>query len=262
MLIQQSPKTPCEVAHSAADRSTNVYNKANIDSVLKKKFPDGIDTFTVEKGFAIYQRYKFLDPDNRYDTTYLPAIYADTATTIGTAGNIEITMDISGNVLVIATLHTHPSNGYAAQSVKDIFLLLENYSLPPTQKHRMRAACTFAPAYNGDTYSITVTDSAKAIAFLALQNQYLEGTHWNKTSEIGKVFDDAYDYFKNDDPDKKDFAYEMAMATVLTQFNAGVILSKRDTNGDFKPLVVNTSQVLVKQGRKSVTKTIYTPDCL
>jgi hypothetical protein len=47
------------------------------------------------------------------------------------------------------------------------------------------------------------------------------------------------------------------MAAVLTQFNTGVTLNKRDAAGNFKPIVVTTST-----DPNNPKKTIYTQICL
>jgi len=57
------------------------------------------------------------------------------------------------------------------------------------------------------------------------------------------------------------FAYEMAMAAVFSQFNTGITLNKRDFNGSFNPIVVNTT-VVPKQGMFKPAKTVYTQTCL
>ena len=53
----------------------------------------------------------------------------------------------------------------------------------------------------------------------------------------------------------------MAMAAVLKQFDAGVSLNKKDTNGNFKPIVINTT-VIPRQGLLKPEKTVYSQDCL
>lgn len=52
-------------------------------------------------------------------------------------------------------------------------------------------------------------------------------------------------------------AYGMATTAVLSQFNAGVTLNKKDANGKFKPIVVKATP-----DPKKPKKTIYTQDCL
>jgi len=49
----------------------------------------------------------------------------------------------------------------------------------------------------------------------------------------------------------------MAMAAVLTQFNVGVTLNKKDTAGNFKPLIVKTSNDPNRPRRR-----IYTQECI
>ena len=94
--------------------------------------------------------------------------------------------------------------------------------------------------------------------FTNTKSIFLDGAKWNETSNIGKAFKEAEKYFKNGDSTKTNYAYEMAMATVLKQFNAGVTLNKKDTNGNFKPIVVNT----IIANHNKPKKKQYVQDCL
>ena len=63
----------------------------------------------------------------------------------------------------------------------------------------------------------------------------------NKTSTIGKAFKKAERHFLDlyrRDPNQNNRAYEMAMASVLSEFNTGITLSKKNDQGNFRPLVV------------------------
>ncbi|MBS1631011.1 MAG: hypothetical protein JST10_00405 [Bacteroidetes bacterium] len=62
--------------------------------------------------------------------------------------------------------------------------------------------------------------------------------------------------FKNN-LNKTNLSYEMAMAAVLSQYNAGVTLNKKDANGNFNPIVVKSAP-----DPKKPKKTIYIQDCL
>ena len=92
-------------------------------------------------------------------------------------------------------------------------------------------------------------------------NQYLSGSKWNKYSEIGKAFDLAQEYYKElykNNANKNNLAYEMAMAVVLNEFNTGVVLHKKDLNGHFQPLIINTTTPNPAKPNKKV----YIQDCL
>lgn len=90
--------------------------------------------------------------------------------------------------------------------------------------------------------------------------QNLDSEKWKEDSDIGKAFEKAKGFYENNDPNKRNYAYEMAMAAVLKQYDVGVTLNKKDANGNFKPLVVNTL-VIPKQGLFKPEKTLYTSDC-
>jgi len=84
----------------------------------------------------------------------------------------------------------------------------------------------------------------------------------NETSNIGKAIKDAKNYFETkifkSNPNKDNLAYEMAMAAVLNEYNAGLTLDKKDANGNFKPIVVNTTIPNPNKPKKKV----YTQNCL
>ncbi|MCB0740830.1 MAG: hypothetical protein KDB92_07225 [Chitinophagaceae bacterium] len=123
----------------------------------------------------------------------------------------------------------------------------------------------FVIAANGNQYAITVPDSAKAIAFFSTKAAFLntDTNEWNYNSPIGKAFEDAYDHFEKnyknlDTTTRRNLAYEMAMATVLNSFNTGITLHKKDSNGNFKPIVVKT----VIPNPNKPKKKQYVQDCL
>jgi len=99
---------------------------------------------------------------------------------------------------------------------------------------------------NGSRYGITIIDWNKASSFLSTENSNLSGPAWNENSQIGKSFKKAIDYFdikfKNyDSITQKNLSYELAMATVLSEYNTGVALMKKNIDGKFLPLVVTIS---------------------
>lgn len=89
----------------------------------------------------------------------------------------------------------------------------------------------------------------------------MNGDKWNAASAIGIAFKDAQNYFLDiykDSANKRNLAYEMAMAAVLNQFNIGITLSKRDSSGNFKPIVVK--KVIPNPNKPK--KFTYVQDCL
>ncbi|MBK8773911.1 MAG: hypothetical protein WBB11_04600 [Ferruginibacter sp.] len=76
-------------------------------------------------------------------------------------------------------------------------------------------------AADSSRYAITVTDTLMAATFLTTMANYLDNCKWKESSAIGKAFKKAYVHFENGNPDKRNYAYDMAMAAVLNEFNTG-----------------------------------------
>jgi hypothetical protein len=242
---------PCFMARILAHQMDSIFIKSKADSVLATL--PSLATLNIEMGFPIIKTIR-INPLNVRDT--LVKGYHCGTVHSGTDSSVNYTYSLGRLERSVAALHTHPDSGYAAQSAKDVYLLIEE---------RLREGSdfigTFVAAANGSQYAITITNPYQATAFLATQSQYLLGTKWNKTSAIGIAFDLAYDYYADKvyqgHPNQTNLAYEMAMAAVLTQFNTGVTLNKRDAAGNFKPIVVTTST-----DPNNPKKTIYTQICL
>lgn len=246
------PQTPCEIAHAMAKKMDSVYARCNVDSVLAT-IPN-LNTQPLEKGWAMVKK-KITNPFNPADFTF--GNYFNGAIQTGTDSSLDIIQTLGSFQYVASFIHTHPPSGYAAQSAKDIYILLEN------KMEEVYLDGNMVAAYNGDKYAITITDPVKATAFYQTKNIFLSGRKWNENSTIGKVFKEAFDYlvtkqFKGNS-NKENLAYEMAMSAVLTQFNSGVTLNKKDpVTGKFKPLIVKTvTPDLTKPKKKE-----YITDCL
>ena len=183
--IEDEPQTPCEIAQNAAKKMDTLFNASKADSVLNT-IPN-LATETKEKGFAIYQNI-LINPFNPTDTSVTG--YSCGAVQTGTDSSILIEYIYNPNTKrPITWLHTHNKNGYSAQSAKDIYALLEDN----LSNSNFQGA--FVAAANGEQHAITITDPAKATAFLNTKSTYLDGTKWNENSEIGKAFKDAENYF-------------------------------------------------------------------
>jgi hypothetical protein len=245
------PQTPCEIAHAMAKKLDSLYTKCNVDSVLAS-IPN-LATEPKEKGWAMVKK-KFTNPYNPTIITF--GNYFNGAMQTGTDSSLEIIQTLGYLQYVACFIHTHPPSGYAAQSAKDIYQLLEDKMAGVYLDGDMVAA------YNGDKYAITITDSVKAAVFYQTKNIFLSGRKWNENSPIGKVFKIAKKDFENKykgNSNKENLAYEMAMSAVLTQFNSGVTLNKKDpATGKFKPLIVKT----VIPDPSKPKKKEYIQDCL
>lgn len=245
-----APEDPCVTAKNAARQMDSIYFMSKADSVLAS-IPN-LATEIKEKGFAVIKKLK-INPLDITDTTI--AGYTCTPISTGTDSSITISYTLGVLQYTAAALHTHPPIGYAAHSTKDIYDFLEGRI-----GEEAHFKGTFVAAFNGSQYALTITNPTQAANFLATKNQFLNGTKWNEDSEIGKAFKNASDYFEKkfkDDPNQTHLAYEMAMATVLTQYGAGLTLNKKDAAGNFMPIIV-----LTKPDPKKPKRTIYTQECL
>ena len=249
--LEEEPQQedPCTTAKNIARKMDSLFTKSKADSVLAA-IPD-LFTEKNEKGFPIIKKLK-INPYDVTDTSLVGYHSGDVHTGTTSSINYEFTLKVME--FQAGAVHTHPRDGYSAHSAFDIYNLIEKSAESPHYEG------SFVAAANGSQYVITITDATKANAFLSTKSQYLDSTKWKEDSEIGKAFDKAKNNFEDrykGNPNAKNLAYEMAMAAVLNQYNAGVTLNKKDASGNFKPIVVKASP-----DPKKPKKTIYTQDCL
>ncbi|HQV07348.1 MAG TPA: hypothetical protein PKW62_11330, partial [Chitinophagaceae bacterium] len=245
---------PCDIAKDAAKKMDSIYIKANVAAMLDTMATLSHDS--LETGFTIFKEFRvspYTNPDGTKDTTFT-GVYSQSDMNIGTTMGISYTYYLPRLFINTATVHFHTSNAFPAQSAHDIYLLIAN--LLDTHWYDGN----FVIAANGSQYAITVSDSAKAIAFFSTKAAFLDTVtnEWKESSLIGKEFDKAKKYFENGDTSKTNYAYEMAMAAVLNSFNSGITLHKKDSNGNFKPILVKT----VIPNPNKPKKKIYVQDCL
>jgi hypothetical protein len=253
---QPTETDPCPKAKEAAKKMDSLFTKSKADSALAA-IPN-LATGTLERGFPIYKDIR-INPYNVHDT--ITKGYSVGALQTGGPTGVTISSNPTMNQqILVSTLHTHPPIGYTAQSVADIYSLIgENISNYNFQG-------TFVGAFNGSQYAITVTNPAQAAAFYSTMGQYLNTSNnlWNDTTAIGIAYTAAYEHFKekfDGNPNKLNLANEMAMAAVIGKFNIGITLAKKNSAGEFKPIVVSTSVIPPTRPRKPA-KTVYTQECL
>lgn len=251
---QDTTQTPCTTAWAAGVKLKVVFDSSK---ALEKLATIDVANATIEYGFDIMERIK-INPYNVHDTGsygfYTGNLITGTATSIASSG-------VAYNPSTAARasfLHTHPATGYAAQSPKDIYSLIS--SRFASDGYRLTG--DFVAAADGSKYAISVTNLSQAQSFSDTKAQNLTDSDWNPTSDIGKEYSNAFDYFKKkykDDPLWMNKSYEMAMAAVLTEFNVGVTLYKQDSQGNFQPIIVRKKSQKTPNGRR--TETVYIRDC-
>lgn len=249
---QDTTQTPCATAWATATKLNVLYDSSKAAQKL-----DSIDIAhdTLEHGFTLGEIIR-INPYNPLDTGSYGFFTGNIAT--GTSSSITLEFAYNLNTKALAgNVHTHPAKGYSAQSAKDIYELIGSRLEP-----KSRIQGNFVASANGGQYAVAVTDYTKAQAFYSTSSQYLDGNNWAENSTLGKDFTDMTKYFKRifkDSIDIDNLAYEMAMAGVLNERNAGVTLYKRNSSGKFVPLIVKKQIVPSSNGRR--TSTIYIRDC-
>jgi hypothetical protein len=249
----QNPQDPCERKKHTAQIVNNIYSKANIDAKLATI---AVSSSDVEKGFPIYQDI-LISPSNPNDTSFKSS-FSPGEVSVGTKDSIEIIYFFNKNTKIdVGTLHTHPQSGYSAQSALDIYEFIKNASANPHWQ------CNFVAAANGSQYAVTINDMALATDFLTTRLNNLDTItkSWKEGTDIEKAFEKARRYYRKkfkNNSNQENLAYEMAMAAVLD--NSGVTLNKKDTDGDFKPLVIKTT-IIPKRGLLGSETIPYSQEC-
>ncbi|MCX8522305.1 hypothetical protein OF897_00015 [Chryseobacterium formosus] len=141
----------------------------------------------------------------------------------------------SPNFKVKAGVHTHPNVEFAGPSAADVYTFIEANKINNDFDHY------FTIAYEGSEYVYTITDQYLFDKFKEKYppNTYLDSDTkiWDAGEKIGITFYEVFRSFRKQGKSKNE-AYELAMAFVLKKYNSGIGLSKKDANGDFKPIFV------------------------
>jgi hypothetical protein len=178
---------PCITAQRAALKLKILFDSSG--AAAKLATIPNLSTETLEKGFHIMEAIR-INPYDINDTTGHG--YSSSNLLTGTDTSIDASISYSPNTQAIAGfLHTHPPNGYAAESAKDIYTLIASQL---EAKNRVKG--NFVASADGSVYGVTMTDATQASQFYSNITQDLDGRDWNTNSDIGKVFDEAYEHLK------------------------------------------------------------------
>jgi len=160
---------------------------------------------------------------------------------MGGSHSISLTHSFSDPV---ADLHNHTNNN--PPSVGDLYSLME------ARNRFVNYNTRYIITVNGTTYALAVTNPSAMNSFL--QNYPPEvtpnpngGSFVNFPSSINDIYLDVYTYYNG--------TQEMALAYILDKYNAGVALTKMDSNGNFKKL--GTIETVNPDG----TRTYYQNNC-
>ncbi len=150
-------------------------------------------------------------------------------------------------------IHTHSPGGASPPSASDIYTFMQGYTA------NNNFTFYYTVTYDGNEYVFTITDYTKFKKFAKEypQDEYVdhELNSWINGKSIGDEFYKASQYFKKKQGKSKNESFELAMAYVLKKFNTGVGMSKKDANGDFKPIFINEQQDPANPKKKTYNKT-------
>ncbi|MBC7934764.1 MAG: hypothetical protein H7Y86_05310 [Rhizobacter sp.] len=161
-------------------------------------------------------------------------------------------------------MHIHTDSGYAAPSAGDVFTLISNHLSFDNADSKLKYEGSLIAAFDNSKYAISINDAANALAFNLNKNKYFNGStgDWKDSSSIRTAAQTAFSFFYARDSTltetiRTDRAYELSQAAVLTSFNTGIILLKRDISGRFKPLIIDTHV-----NSEDTSKRVYIQKCL
>ncbi|MFT3903547.1 MAG: hypothetical protein QM727_10250 [Niabella sp.] len=260
----EKPKDPCD---KAAANNTNA--KALASRLGDIATPEGIKvssainlniTNPAERSISIGVKKTRSNSTSGVpaDPQFLTASnYKTTSLDTGTANNVDMVWQAASEdqMYIIAGIHTHPPDHYAAPSAADVYFF-DGARANPNFKYY------FTFAADGSKYLMTVTDQAAYDAFVAnypKSANVTAGNEWNVNSPLGKEFRNTVNYLTKKQGQSQNTAYENALAYILGKY-AGVTLSKQDANGDFKSInVKKDNETKGKKGQNPVLPA--TPDC-
>lgn len=128
----------------------------------------------------------------------------------------------------VGNIHNHPSTN--PPSAGDVYSLISLNNVYPTFQ------TMYVVASNGSTYALVVTNSGLFESFIS--------NYPPKSTPYGPIFptavNDEYNDIAFDSNTSNQQGYENALSYILDKYNAGVALTKMDSNGNFKK--INTAK--------------------
>lgn len=165
-----------------------------------------------------------------------------------TVGIVAVSSDPA--FIIHGGVHTHSSEGFPPPSAADVYTFMQAYNV----NNNFNYYFTISPNNNEYVYTITNLAKFKAFATLYPKDEYVNGLNdWDDGKRLGAEFYKVKKYFNDLDISKNE-SEELAMAYVLKKYNTGVGLSKKDVNGDFKPIFVSEQQDPANPKKKSYQK--------
>ena len=264
---------PCDSLKIAQKYADSIFSLISYQKKLDTLGPT-LDTLSFEKDFRTYQIFKYESQNNNNIS-----LEGDSSSTIETNylhnRTISNYSSQSWNIRQAALTHTHPGKvdgqTYASfPSVTDVFGLIETFlffqdSINTSFIHTDNYV-SFILAADGEKFAIMVTNLEMAKQFYYTKDTNLDTVtnSWAENTSISKEFIHAdlhfrKSYAKSGDKSlsKKNWAFEMAMTTILNSNKTGITVMKADANDHFKAL---TNRINNDPDAKKETKYID-PGC-
>lgn len=226
---------PCANVTKENKEAKNIYNQSSVQFNINQ-IDDTIPTDTVEKGFT----FGIKPIDNSFGVSSIKT---------GTSTGVDLPAT-DANFNAMGSVHTHPG-----LDSFDSFSIADFYGLCSANQANQNFSTIFVLGATGEVYSLIITDVEKFKQFANLfpKTNHMDNTNgWKKGSPIEEAFMDAFDNMFKEQGKSADEAYALANAYVLKKFNAGMSISKKNSNGDFETLFVEEKKDPIDD-----TKTIY-----
>lgn len=223
---------PCQKLKADLAKAKAVRNNSNITN-QNNQLISTIVSDTNEKGFAFGK-----DSNGNYK--------AGPIENLGTnGGNLTL---INLGFTVEGDFHNHNGiNTPSCFSATDIYGFHNNHSAISSYNIK------FVNGSDDSQYVLTITDQDAFDIFVATYNMSNTvdvfnqtsnptGTNfWKKNTKIYKLFMEVAQYFFSKGETQNN-AFSYGMAYVLKKYNMGVVLSKRQTDGSFKPIEITSKR--------------------
>lgn len=236
---------PCEKAQTENDKAKTLLETAAISN-QKTELTKTLGTDTNEKSFSFGK-----DSNGNYK---VKAIIA------GTNGNSVGVVATNNTISLEGGIHTHTSNLYNSFSAGDFYAFQQANTANPNFNY------FYVFGAGNSAYALTITNPS---AFAGLSTNFPMATYfdtstgsWNINSNIGADFEFAFNQFSANGI-SEDEAFENATAMIMSKYDMGISLSKKDVSGAFKSIFVKEKLISVNLAGVVVSIKTYekTTDC-
>lgn len=238
--VYDDPSDPCEKLRKANEVAKDLLNNSIIKST-KETLTATIKTDANEKGFSFGK-----DANGVFKTSDIR---------IGVNGSSVDILATSPTITITGGCHTHTNDVYNVPSPGDIYV----FNTANSSNSSFEYYYTFAA--DGTAYVFTINDRTKFNNFV---KNYSRDTNfdpvtqnWKEGTSIMTDFSNVNKFYKNKGM-SEDIAFDNATAFVMSKYDMGIVMSKQNATGDFKPMFVKETK-----DSNDPTKSTYeeTTDC-